>query len=183
MRGYAVLIGALLPSAGAVAADNGAGMPGAQAPPKVASPTLAGYQSWFAGGIKEWLAPRIAVGGAAANPVRLNRQNARGPRVGWVAEEVYWGVTVERAGRYKVTIRAPGTFDTFDIFFRRGDETQFCSCGPLIAGRRAQRFKDEESVVMELEAGRAELTATVTLLKSARGVHTVEVEYLGPVGK
>lgn len=182
MRALAVLAGTLLVSA-SIAADNGAGSPGGHAQPKGGAPTWAEYEEWLTDVAEKWVAPRIVVGGKQPNPVRLDRKNGRGPRAGWSPDEWYWTIKVEQAGRYEVKVLAPGAFETFDVFVRRGDETQFAGGGPIIAGARTIRYKDEASLEVELEAGKAELTATVTLLKKTRSAQSVEVTYLGPADK
>ncbi|VTU00245.1 unnamed protein product [Gemmataceae bacterium] len=174
MRGPAVLVGTLLVSA-SVAADTGAGSSGSPAQSKGGAPTWAEYEEWLTDVAEKWVAPRIVVGGKQPNPVQLNR-----PQNWWGTGEDEWRIKVERAGRYKVTVRAPGAFDGVDVFVRWGDGGQYSGC---FAGAGRWRFKDEQSLEMELEAGKAELAATVTLLNRTRAVRSVEVEYLGPVGK
>ena len=181
MRALAVLAGTLLVS-GSIAADNGAGSPGGHAQSKGGAPTWAEYEEWLTDVAEKWVAPRIVVG-KQPNPVRLDRKNGRGPRVGYSPDEWYWTIKVEQAGRYEVKVLAPGAFDTFDVFFRRGDETQLAGAGPIIAGAGTIRYKDEASLEVELEAGKAEVTAIVALLKNARSVRSVEVTYLGPADK
>lgn len=175
MRALAVLVGTLLVSA-SVAADNGAGNPGGHTKPKVGAPTWAEYEEWLTDVAEKRVAPRFVVGGKQPNPVRLNR-----PQGWWVVDgEGEWRIKVERAGRYKVTVRAPGVFDSVDVVVRRGDEGQYAGC---FVGGRGGPFKDEQSVEMELEAGKAELAVTVAFKRRTRSAQSVEVEYLGPVDK
>ncbi len=58
---------------------------------------------------------RIVIGSPRENPVRLTRQDWRGPQAAWTATSLgYWEVDVRRAGLYDVTLRfaeltKPGT--------------------------------------------------------------------------
>jgi arylsulfatase A-like enzyme len=67
------------------------------------------YESWFADVKKEreFQPPRIVLGSTHENPSLLTRQDWRGPNAGWTAgDEGYWEVSIDRAGKYRVTLRA-----------------------------------------------------------------------------
>jgi arylsulfatase A-like enzyme len=69
------------------------------------------YEVWFkdvtAG--RDYTDPgvaRITVGAPQENPVRLTRQDWRGPKAGWTPQSVgHWQVEVKRAGDYAITLR------------------------------------------------------------------------------
>jgi arylsulfatase A-like enzyme len=134
------------------------------------------YETWFADVTKKGFAPpRIVIGSEKENPVRLSRQDWRGPKAGWAADSVgYWEVKVARAGKYKVTIYAPGEFDT--VRFERLGDTVALAVSPGMA-------KDKKNIELVLTTGNHKFEATVKLKGAERGAHHVELEYLGPLKK
>ncbi len=70
------------------------------------------YETWFADVTKQGFAPpRIIIGNDKENPVRLSRQDWRGPKAGWEKESVGdWAVQFERAGTYKVRLYSNSAF-------------------------------------------------------------------------
>ncbi len=135
-----------------------------------------GYEAWFADVTKKGFAPpRIVIGSEKENPVRLSRQDWRGDKAGWNADSNgHWEVKVERAGRYKVTLYAPGEFERYD--FDSSDRV-------IISVLRKGTRKDNVTFETDLTSGNHRIEATVTLDKKARGTHYVELEYLGPAKK
>ncbi|MBN9519888.1 arylsulfatase [bacterium] len=135
----------------------------------------AAYDAWFTDVTRRGFdPPRIVVGSEKENPVRLSRQDWRGPKAGWTADSNgHWEVRVERAGRYQVTVRSG---------------QRFAFCTGTIGGRRFDAPSDgTRSVVggtIALPAGdaRVELTIGDAEGKDRRGPAYVELEYLGPVG-
>ena len=81
--------------------------------PEVVQALRRAYESWFTDVTRgrdytDAGVPRIFIGDAHEDPVRLTRQDWRGPEAGWTAKSVgYWLVDVRRAGRYSVTMRIP----------------------------------------------------------------------------
>jgi len=78
------------------------------------------YEAWFKDvtGGRDYTdrgIARIVIGSPGENPVRLTRQDWRGPQAAWTATSLgYWEVDVRRAGVYDVTMRfaeltKPGT--------------------------------------------------------------------------
>ena len=78
------------------------------------------YEAWFKDvtGGRDYAdrgIARIVIGSPRENPVRLTRQDWRGPQAGWTATSLgYWEIDVRRAGMYDVTLRfaeltKPGT--------------------------------------------------------------------------
>jgi hypothetical protein len=66
----------------------------------------ADYEAWFDDVTRDVARPRIAIGAPEEDPVRLTRQDWRGPRAGWSPDSVgHWEVDVVRAGEYQVTVR------------------------------------------------------------------------------
>jgi hypothetical protein len=142
------------------------------------------YETWFADVTRKgFTPPRISIGNEKENPVRLSRQDWRGPKAGWTAEsEGYWEVKFERSGRYEVTIRSRTEFTEHDLavdYLGRsiGADTRLTSSGRQKPTSRA------EASVLDIEAGEARIRATVRHDQKTRGADYVEVKYLGPVAK
>ncbi|MDQ3212738.1 MAG: sulfatase-like hydrolase/transferase, partial [Acidobacteriota bacterium] len=87
------------------------------------------YEAWFKDvtGGRDYAdrgVARVVIGSSRENPVRLTRQDWRGPQAAWTATSLgYWEVDVRRAGVYDVTMRfaeltRPGT-----ISFAHGGNT------------------------------------------------------------
>jgi arylsulfatase A-like enzyme len=83
----------------------------AAAQPEVVAKLRREYEAWFrdvTGGrdYSDAGVSRISLGAAQENPVRLTRQDWRGPKASWTPQGVgHWQVDVRRAGRYSVTLR------------------------------------------------------------------------------
>jgi arylsulfatase A-like enzyme len=78
----------------------------ASARPEVIASMKAEYEAWFDAVTRGLPRPRIVVGAPEENPVRLTRQDWRGPRAGWTPTSLgHWDVDVVRAGEYRVTVR------------------------------------------------------------------------------
>jgi len=130
------------------------------------------YENWFADVTKKGFTPqRIVIGSEKENPVRLSRQDWRGPKAGWAADSAgHWEVKVLRAGRYKVTVHAPGEFDRCELR---------CEGVGHVAKFSTPR-KNQVTFETELVAREGRLEVTVTLKKKGGGAHHVVLEYLGP---
>ncbi len=123
------------------------------------------YDAWFTDATRRGFdPPRIVVGSEKENPVRLSRQDWRGPKAGWAADSVgHWEVRVERAGRYQVTVRAARPFAA--------------AAGAI----GSARYAGAATGTVELAAGggRVELVLTDADGTNPRGPTYVELEYLG----
>jgi arylsulfatase A-like enzyme len=131
------------------------------------------YEAWFADVTKKGFKPtRIIVGSEKENPVRLSRQDWRGPKAGWAADSVgHWEVTFARAGKYKVTIHSDkefadygGEVGSFLFWYAFSDGTVYST-----------------TVDCELKAGDGKVELKVADLdgKNSRGPTYVEIEYVG----
>lgn len=133
------------------------------------------YEAWFADVTKKGFAPpRIVIGSEKENPVRLSRQDWRGEKAGWTADSIgHWEVKIEREGRYKVTVYAPGEIAECDYF----------GCGVGHLRKFPAGTKDKVTFEQGLFAREGNITVLVTQDKKVHGAHHVEFEYLGPEKK
>ena len=132
------------------------------------------YEAWFTDVTKKGFEPpRIVIGSEKENPVRLSRQDWRGPKAGWNADsEGDWEVEIARAGRYKVTFHSPGKLE--GGFMTINTEA--------FIGLNAEGT-DSLSREANLSAGPTRLSANVTSDKGTRAVTHLTLEYLGPAKK
>lgn len=130
------------------------------------------YEDWFADVTKGGFAPpRIVIGSEKENPVQLSRQDWRGPNAGWTpTSEGHWEVTFDRAGRYRVTLYAPGEISSYSL-----STSKQTHGGSVIKGTE----RDRSTFEAEFPAGETRISATVSLKEKSRAVHHVEFEYLG----
>jgi hypothetical protein len=81
----------------------------AAAQPEIVARMKLEYQRWFndVTGGRDYNNPsRIVLGSPQANPVRLTRQDWRGPQAGWTPQSLgHWEVNVVRRGMYEVSAR------------------------------------------------------------------------------
>ncbi len=132
------------------------------------------YETWFADVTKKGFdPPRIVVGNEKENPVRLSRQDWRGPKAGWAPESIgHWEVQVERAGKYRVAIRSGSEFAAYEG--RIGDQ-RFA-----LAFADGTRSKTTETFELKAGVGRVEVAVSDFDGKTKRrGADYVEIEYLG----
>jgi arylsulfatase A-like enzyme len=77
--------------------------------PEVVARMKRDYERWFKDVTsgRDYTSPsRIVLGAPQANPVRLTRQDWRGPQAGWTPRSLgYWEVNVARPGVYEITAR------------------------------------------------------------------------------
>jgi arylsulfatase A-like enzyme len=84
------------------------------------------YDAWFADVTAERDysdagVPRIFIGDPRENPVRLTRQDWRGPEAGWTpTSDGHWLVEVRRGGRYAVTTRFAAVAEPATAVFELG---------------------------------------------------------------
>ncbi|MCC6263167.1 MAG: arylsulfatase [Bryobacterales bacterium] len=112
--------------------------------PQIAAELRRRYDNWFASvsATRGYAPPRIYVGAPEENPVRLTRQDWRGPRAGY-AEETgvlgYWEVDVRRGGNYRARLEGLPTDSVRTARFRlNGVDAGM----PLAAGERACEFSN-----------------------------------------
>ena len=81
----------------------------AAAKPEVVARMKREYEAWFKDvtSVRDYTSPScIVLGVQQANPVRLTRQDWRGPQAGWTPQSLgHWEVNVARPGVYGVTAR------------------------------------------------------------------------------
>jgi arylsulfatase A-like enzyme len=128
------------------------------------------YEAWFTDVTRKGFdPPRIVVGSEKEDPVRLSRQDWRGPKAGWAADsEGYWEVTVARAGKYRITLRSDATF-TESGLSTDGEGYNYKSTAPT----------DHVRKTVTLKEGDNRFRAWVESDGTRRGVHYLEVEYIG----
>ncbi len=135
------------------------------------------YEAWFADVTKKGFAPpRIMIGSEKENPVRLSRQDWRGPKAGWAKDSVgHWEVKVERAGKYTVRIHGADEFARWE-----GTIGKTKVKGVYMDGT-AFRAIDH----VELEAGDARVEFLIDAFGggASRAPTHIELEYTGPVKK
>ena len=127
------------------------------------------YETWFADVTKAgFTPPRIVIGSEKENPVRLSRQDWRGPKAGWAPDSIgHWEVKVERTGKYKVTLWSPGEFNGYSVTAGKSRiELQ-------------NEFKDTATFEMNLQSGPIDLEASVIAAKTTRGVTHLQLDYVG----
>ncbi len=84
------------------------------------------YDAWFTdvtGGrdYSDAGVPRIFIGDRHEDPVRLTRQDWRGPAAGWTSTSIgHWQVDVRRGGRYTATVRVAALKDAAQVTFTCG---------------------------------------------------------------
>jgi hypothetical protein len=137
------------------------------------------YEVWFADVTKRGFdPPRIVVGSEQENPVRLSRQDWRGPKAGWAADSLgHWEIKVDRGGTYRVTIRSAFPFTGFSgvVANHRLD----------VSGDMATDAALVVTTKVELKAGEGRVAIDIPGAdrKTVRGPTYVELEYLGPAEK
>lgn len=139
------------------------------------------YEAWFADVTKKGFAPpRIVVGSEKENPVRLSRQDWRGPQAGWTPGSIgHWDVKIERAGKYEVTVRSNTEFADYEASFAYpGRTTDLGTVTRNPKGDEAAAKSETRSV--DLEKGNARMQAVVKTDGKARGADYVELKYVGP---
>jgi arylsulfatase A-like enzyme len=136
------------------------------------------YEAWFADVTKKGFAPpRIVIGSEKENPVRLSRQDWRGPNAGWAADSVgHWEIEFAREGRYQLTVRSRAAFTGWEFDFTGDDKVK----GQLSATleKATDTVRGEKLVV---GPGKAKLEVKVVVDSKKRGPDYVELEYLGPL--
>ena len=127
------------------------------------------YEAWFDDVTRKGFdPPRIVVGSDRENPVRLSRQDWRGPKAGWAADsEGHWEVRVARAGMYRITLRSDAKF-TESGLSTDGEGYNYKSTAPT----------DHVRKTVTLKEGDNRFRAWVESDGNRRGVNYLEVEYV-----
>jgi arylsulfatase A-like enzyme len=92
--------------------------------PKIVAQLMQSYEAWFkdvtAG--RDYTRPaRIFLGAPEENPVRLTRQDWRGPLAGWTPRSVgHWEVKIARAGSYTFVARLNRSVQPSTAYFKLG---------------------------------------------------------------
>jgi hypothetical protein len=140
------------------------------------------YEGWFDDVTKQGFdPPRIIVGSVKENPVRLSRQDWRGPKAGWAADSVgHWEIEFARAGDYRYRLWVNGDADQYRIAVERPNGNATQTFGGTLP-KPVSRFERINSET----AGPRRVRAEVSDLKGEawRGVTHLEVEYLGSTKK
>jgi hypothetical protein len=139
--------------------------------PDVVAKLTKEYDAWFDDVTKKGFEPpRIIIGNEKENPVRLSRQDWRGPKAGWTPDsEGYWEVKIERAGKYEFGMGATPPVGTY--YLKVGD-----------VGVEAEAAEGTRGAAgpIDLPAGNARVQAWIGEGKERRGVNYVRLKYLGP---
>jgi arylsulfatase A-like enzyme len=132
------------------------------------------YEAWFDDVTKNGFdPPRIVIGSEKENPVRLSRQDWRGPKAGWApGDEGHWEVAFARAGQYRVTLISRAEFTEYGFEVPGGGQT-----GALAKPARAYSFE------IGFAAAESRVGGWVKQGETRRGVDYIELEHLGPPGK
>jgi arylsulfatase A-like enzyme len=142
------------------------------------------YEQWFADVTKRGFAPpRIVIGSEKANPVRLSRQDWRGPKAGWAPEsEGHWEVEVAEGGIYELTVLSRTAFT----------EAEFEARGTLPDGSETAReakhgsgeaMKERPFRVAFVKGAKLKLSARVAANGQRRGTDYLVVKFLGAAEK
>ena len=153
-----------------IAGDPGEKQDVADGHPDVVKRLRATYEAWFkdVSATRGYDPPRIHLGTEHENPVRLSRQDWRGPKAGWGGKSLgYWEVHVARPGTYGVTFLFPPAKKERTAVFELGGtkhETQ------VPAGEDRSTFEQ-----VSLKAGDGRLRARLEGDAQAVGVRYVIV--------
>lgn len=141
--------------------------------PEIVAALQRGYDAWFTEvtGVRDYTdagIARIAIGAPQENPVRLTRQDWRGPNAGWAPTSLgHWLVDVRRSGIYTITTRIAPLTKPGRVKLSIGATTLE---QPLAAGAAVITFNDAK-----LASGAAMLTALVAAGDELRGAIDVVV--------
>lgn len=138
------------------------------------------YEAWFADVTKKGFdSPRIVIGSEKENPVRLSRQDWRGPQAGWAPGSIgHWDVKIERGGKYEVTVRSNAVFADYLIAIGYpGRKREFGTVTARPDGKEPTSRSETRTV--DLEKGDVRLEATVKAGGKSRGADYVELRYIG----
>lgn len=140
------------------------------------------YETWFTDVTRKGFAPpRIIVGSDRENPLRLSRQDWRGPHAGWAADSAgHWEIEIIKPGRYKVRVHCREAFNRIEYELSpdpvaKQDRTTFTTSLKV-------PVKVEE-VGLSVFPRKGQFEVRVEVNGKNRGPDHVELEYLGPFEK
>jgi len=127
------------------------------------------YETWFADVTKKGFdPPRIVIGNDKENPVRLSRQDWRGPNAGWEKDSKgHWLVRIEKDGMYRVTVHSNSEYRIYEL-----------TIGGKTTGQGSTVLHKSDSEVLTLKAGDNLVSCDVTLDGKSRGVDYLVFERL-----
>jgi arylsulfatase A-like enzyme len=143
--------------------------------PEVVSRLRREYVTWFqdVSSTRGYDPPRIGLGSGRENPVRLTRQDWRGPRAGWDPSSLgYWEVEVEQKADYEVVLTIWPASEDSRAHLRLG---AVALTSPLSAGQTRIRFGR-----VPWQKGPGRLEAWVEGSGKTVGVKYVQVRRLPP---
>jgi hypothetical protein len=129
--------------------------------PEIVTRMTSQYEAWFTDvtsgrDYTDRGIARIAIGAPPENPVRLTRQDWRGPQAGWTPTSLgHWEVDVRRAGAYDVTLRFAALPTSGTVRFALGQQT---ATRAIAAGATTTTFTQ-----VRLQSGAGRLESWVTL--------------------
>ena len=137
------------------------------------------YEEWFADVTKKGFAPpRIIIGSEKENPVRLSRQDWRGPNATWAPEALgHWEIELAKEGRYKLTIHSRSDFSAWEFDLSADAGAKEAKSG---AGATLKKPAKVAEALLSTTARKGRLEVRVETDGKKRGPDYVEVEYLGP---
>jgi arylsulfatase A-like enzyme len=150
--------------------------------PEVVADLKKQYEAWFDDVTKKgFVPPRIIVGNEKENPVRLSRQDWRGPKASWSADGLgHWEIDFQKPGRYKLTARSRNDFDAWE--YDLSPEQGVTGEKVTAAATLKERTKMQDAVLTTpAQKGRVEVR--LKLDGKTRGPEYLELEYLGPIEK
>ena len=148
----------------------------AETQPAIAARLKQEYEQWFKDVTsgRDYTNPsRIVLGAPQANPVRLTRQDWRGPQAGWTPQSLgYWEVEVSQRGVYEITARLNEIDNPAIVRFAFGQV------------RMQQEVPSKATRVVfnnvGLTSGKGRLECVVEQAGVMTGVRDIEVRRLGP---
>ncbi len=148
----------------------------AETQPAIAARLKQEYEQWFKDVTsgRDYTNPsRIALGAPQANPVRLTRQDWRGPQAGWTPQSLgYWEVEVSQRGVYEITARLDEIDNPAIVRFTFGQV------------RMQQEVPSKATRVVfnnvGLTSGKGRLQCVVEQAGVMTGVRDIEVRRRGP---
>jgi arylsulfatase A-like enzyme len=141
--------------------------------PEIVSQLRRDYESWFrdVSSTRGYGPVRIHIGAQQENPVRLTRQDWRGPRAGWATNSLgHWEVLVTGPGAYEVDVEYPPLPDDATLHLAIGGLTRRAE---VSRGNRRFTF-----LPVALDAGPIRVAAWLAIGDRTFGAHYVTIRRL-----